>query len=271
MQPNQILQSDILDILFEGKNKAYGAYDLRKTYGNRITFALMIMITLILLFIIAGAISGKINRDPKLVRSIEIHESVLTKIKPYVRIAIPSFARQRPRVRTIRVTTPLVVKDILVKAPPPIMSQIETANIDVKTLEGIRDIGIVPTPAEIKGTNITTGPTKKTIDDGTFVPVEIEATFPGGPQAWQRYIQKAIMQHLNEFSNDDYGTCIVQFRVDEKGNVSDVQATTMKGSKLAEIAVNAIRKGPQWTPAVQNGRYVNAFRLQPVKLNNPND
>jgi periplasmic protein TonB len=51
--------------------------------------------------------------------------------------------------------------------------------------------------------------------------------------------------------------------------VSDVQATTMKGSKLAEVAVNAIRKGPKWIPAQQNGRMVNAYRLQPVTLTNP--
>ena len=47
------------------------------------------------------------------------------------------------------------------------------------------------------------------------------------------------------------------------------EATTMKGTKLAEVAVNAIRKGPNWTPAQQNGRYVNAYRLQPVTLTNP--
>ena len=271
MQPNQILQSDILDILFEGKNKAYGAYDLRKTYGNRINTALMIMIALILILIITSVISGKKNGDATLVPTIEIHESVLTKIKPNAKTPIPPPARQLSHVGTIRVTTPLVVKDLLVKAPPPTVAQIEIANIDVKTLEGSHDIGIIPTSSEIKGINTTAGPSKKAIEETTFVPVEIEATFPGGPQAWQRYIQKAIMQHLDEFSNDDYGTCIVQFRVDEKGNVSDVQATTMKGSMLAEIAVNSIRKGPAWTPAVQNGRYVNAFRLQPVTLNNPND
>ncbi|HEU5365127.1 MAG TPA: energy transducer TonB, partial [Hanamia sp.] len=63
----------------------------------------------------------------------------------------------------------------------------------------------------------------------------------------------------------------VRFIVDKTGTVSDVQATTMKGSKLAEIAVNAIRKGPKWTPAQQNGRFVNAYRLQPVTLQNPNE
>jgi protein TonB len=265
MLPNQILQSDILDIIFERRNKSYGAYNLRKTYGNRIKLALLITLALILLMVIIGTSTGRLNGVATKDRTIEIHESVLTKIKPYIKIAITRPARQRSQVATIADATPLVVKDILVKTPPPTIAQIETANIDVKTLEGTLDIGIVPMPADIKGINTTAESNKKAIDDGSFVPVEIEATFPGGPQAWQRYIQRAIVEHLDEFSNDDYGTCIVQFRVDEKGNVSDVQATTMKGSKLAEIAVNAIRKGPAWTPAMQNGRYVNAFRLQPLR------
>ena len=54
------------------------------------------------------------------------------------------------------------------------------------------------------------------------------------------------------------------FIVDKEGNVSSVEATTMKGTKLAEVAVNAIRRGPKWVPAQQNGRYVNAYREQPV-------
>ncbi|MEJ7675274.1 MAG: energy transducer TonB [Chitinophagaceae bacterium] len=60
------------------------------------------------------------------------------------------------------------------------------------------------------------------------------------------------------------GTCIVKFIVSKNERVSDVEAVTMKGSKLSEVAVNAIRKGPNWIPAQQNGREVNAYRLQPV-------
>ncbi len=60
------------------------------------------------------------------------------------------------------------------------------------------------------------------------------------------------------------GTCIVKFIVSKDGRVSDVEAITMKGSKLSEVAVNAIRKGPDWIPAQQNGREVNAYRHQPV-------
>jgi hypothetical protein len=60
------------------------------------------------------------------------------------------------------------------------------------------------------------------------------------------------------------------FIVDKSGKVSNVNATTMKGTKLAEIAIDAIKKGPNWIPAQINGRMVNAYRLQPVSLTDPN-
>ena len=74
---------------------------------------------------------------------------------------------------------------------------------------------------------------------------------------------------MDEFTESDYGTCIVKFIVDKSGKVSNVEAITMQGSKLAEVATNIIRKGPNWIPAQQNGRMVNAYRLQPVSLINP--
>lgn len=101
--------------------------------------------------------------------------------------------------------------------------------------------------------------------------MQIEASFPGGERAWQEYIQRAITLQLEEFSDKDYGTCVVQFIVDKTGKVSNVTAITVQGTKLAEIAVNTIRKGPDWTPAIQNGSYVTARRLQPVTLRNPNE
>ena len=82
-------------------------------------------------------------------------------------------------------------------------------------------------------------------------------------------MSKEIQRNTDEFTETDYDKCIVKFIVDKTGKVSQVEAITMKGTKLAEIATNAIRKGPDWIPAQQNGRYVNAYRLQPVTLNSP--
>jgi protein TonB len=177
-----------------------------------------------------------------------------------------------PPVATIKFTPPKVVKDEEVIKPSPEIKQIEEAKVDVKTVEGTKDLGIVAPPSDEKGTNVVAPPAEKKEDpDKVFTKVEIEAQFPGGPQAWTRYVTRAIQSQIDEFTDADYGTCVVRFIVDKTGTVSDVQATTMKGSKLAEIAVNAIRKGPKWTPAQQNGRFVNAYRLQPVTLQNPNE
>jgi protein TonB len=99
--------------------------------------------------------------------------------------------------------------------------------------------------------------------------VEIEASFPGGTQAWAKYISNAIRENINKFKRSDYGTCIIRFIVDTKGRVSDVEATTMKKSRLAKVAIEAISNGPRWNPAQQNGKYVNAYRVQPVILQAP--
>ncbi|MEO9020689.1 MAG: energy transducer TonB [Ginsengibacter sp.] len=273
MEANQILKSDILDIIFEGKNKAYGAYDLRKTYNKRISKALIAVVVLISLLLIANAIVNKLNEE-KTVMQVKTTETTLQQLKPDEPPPPPPPPPPKlpppPPVATIQFTPPKVVKDEEVIKPPPEVKQIEEAKIDVKTVEGTKDIGIVAPPTEEKGTGVVAAPVEKKEDpDKIFTKVEIEAQFPGGLAAWAKYVQRAIQSNADDFSESDYGTCVVKFVVDKSGNVSDVQATTMKGTKLAEVAVNAIRKGPKWTPAQQNGRYVNAYRLQPVTLVNP--
>ena len=273
MERNQILKSDILDIIFDGRNKAYGAYDLRKTYNKRITAALIGTIAMILLFLIGSAIANKLKSNENAVQ-LKTTETTLQKIKPDEPPPPPPPPPPKvpppPPVATIKFTPPKVVKDEEVIKPPPEVKQIEEAKVDVKTVEGTKDLGIVAPPTDLKGSNVVAAPAEKKEDpDKIFTKVEIEATFPGGLQAWSRYVSRAIQSHIDEFSESDYGTCVVRFIVDKTGKVSDVQATTMKGSKLAEVAVNAIRNGPNWVPAQQNGRYVNAYRLQPVTLQNP--
>ncbi|HEU5053165.1 MAG TPA: energy transducer TonB [Hanamia sp.] len=102
--------------------------------------------------------------------------------------------------------------------------------------------------------------------DSLFTREEKEASFRGGAQAWLRYITGKLTSNIDKFSEKDYGTCVVRFIIDTTGKVRDVQATTMKGTMLAYIAVEAIKNGPKWIPAMQYGRLVKAYRLQPVTL-----
>ncbi len=91
------------------------------------------------------------------------------------------------------------------------------------------------------------------------------ANFPGGDAAFKRYIQREIAKNLDELSKaGESGTCKVKFIVDKGGKVSQVEALTMKGSAFAKVVINAINRGPKWTPAMKNGDYVNAFCEQEI-------
>jgi protein TonB len=107
------------------------------------------------------------------------------------------------------------------------------------------------------------------IGDRTFSKVEVEVSFPGGPAAWVKYISKYINDNIQSLNKRDYGTCIVRFIVNKNGHTSDVEATNMKKSRLAKLVVETIENGPKWIPAQQNGRPVNAYRLQPVTVSDP--
>jgi protein TonB len=272
MEANQILQSSMLDILFDGKNKIYGAYDLRKTYNSRIKTALAAVLLLIGILSVISLLAERF-RDHGTHLAMNIPPTIVLKIP---RDKIKPVSIPKPiiptHVASVRVAIPVIVKSNEVMDPPPDVKQIENARIDLKTLAGDAYMeGIVNPPEEVRGTGVGAAPADhKTREDSVFVAVEIDAKFPGGPEAWQRYIQKAISSQLDEFAEGDYGTCTVKFIVDVTGRVSNVTALTMRGTRLAEISVNTIRKGPNWTPALQNGRFVNAWRVQPVTLLNPN-
>ena len=99
-----------------------------------------------------------------------------------------------------------------------------------------------------------------------FEKVEIEATFPGGDDAWRKYLERT----LNASVPVDHGapagtyTVIVQFVVGRDGNISDVKALTHHGYGMEQEVVRVIQRGPKWLSAIQDGRQVRAYRKQPV-------
>ncbi|HRQ49314.1 MAG TPA: N-acetylmuramoyl-L-alanine amidase, partial [Agriterribacter sp.] len=101
--------------------------------------------------------------------------------------------------------------------------------------------------------------------DKIFQKVETEAKFPGGEAAWQKYISSSIKDVIDSLQTENKaGTCVVQFIVDTEGNLSEVQPLTMQGTLFARTVTDAIKNGPKWIPAMQNGHKVKAYRKQPV-------
>lgn len=273
MNSAQILQSDILDIIFDGKNKLYGAYQLRKTYNNRIAGSLAMMGILVFVAILIRAVSGT-EKKTTAPGWIEVGETAFTDYKENeelkVKVRLPELKRPAD-VATVRFTDIRIAKSNEVVSPPPDVQQLKSARIGFETRRGVADDYINAPPEVPGGTKVIAGGTneKKDNSDVVVINVDIQASFPGGVTAWTKYVQKAIEKELDDFTDADFGTCIVKFIVDKEGKVSQVHATTMQGTRLAEVSVNAIRKGPRWIPAQQNGHYVNAYRTQPVTLRRP--
>ncbi|RYY39567.1 MAG: energy transducer TonB [Chitinophagaceae bacterium] len=262
MEANKILSADILDIVFENRNKEYGAYELRRAYNKRITTALLATAALLILGLVASFISKQLDNGPA---EIEVKDVQLEKIeqpeekKPEPPPPPPPKTEPPPKVEMTKFTPPKIVKDEEVKKEdiPPEVEKLEDTKIDVVNQEGVKQDVAVPPVDENKG--VVAAPKDETNYDQTFTKVEVDAGQPGN---WGSYLQRTL-QAPGDAPPGSY-TVRVRFVVDKEGNVSDVDALNDPGYGMAEEAVRAVKKGPKWTPAIQNGRQVKAYRTQPI-------
>lgn len=269
MEANKILQADILDIIFDGKNKQYGAYELRKSYSKRLSRALLIMGALILLVFI-GSVVAKVVADSD-TNNIDVVDTQMAEIKkdepaPPPPPPPPPVPPPPPEIKQVQFTPPKVVKDEEVKPDEKIEEIEEEAAISTKTVESDNTVQIVQAPVEDKGTQVVEVPKTDDDENKVFNKVEVEASFPGGEAAWRRYLQNNLDANTPIDNGAPEGTyqVIVRFIVSRDGSISDVVPETKFGHGMEAEAVKIIKKGPKWTPALQNGRNVNAYRRQPI-------
>ncbi len=274
MESNKILQSDVLDILFEGKNKEYGAYQLRKTYNRRLVRAIAGTIGIVLLVFLSSWITIHRHKD----KTGLLVDGTVNLAPPPAEPPQPAppppppppLKAPPPQIETKQFTPPKLVKeDVPEDEKPPIQDDLKDVKIGTVNQKGTIDDGTVagPTaPAGDGGKGVIEEPKKKD-DDGIVMVVEIESSFPGGLAAWQRFLNKNLRMPDDALNNEIQGTVIVQFIVDKEGNVSDVQAISgPEGGGLREEAIRVIKKSGKWVPAVQNGTHVKSYKRQPIKF-----
>jgi Gram-negative bacterial TonB protein C-terminal len=99
-----------------------------------------------------------------------------------------------------------------------------------------------------------------------FTKVESEAEFPGGSPAWIKYLQKNLKSNVAAENGAPVGkyTVIARFIVDKQGVVSAIKADTKLGYGMEQEVVKVISNSGKWQPAMQKGRPVNAYRIQPI-------
>jgi protein TonB len=261
MDVNKILSADILDIIFEGRNKSYGAYELRKTYNKRITYALVGMLVICLLLGISSVVanSAKKKAVEVIAQDVNLENMKQEEKKPEPPPPPPPPKQEPPKVEITKFTPPKIVKDEEVKEKDEIkeVEKLEDTKIGTVNQEGTKDEGIVAPPVET-GTGKVEAPKQEEDYDKVFTVVQIPAEFPGGLPAWTKYLERNLNRDLpvNNGAPPGKYTVVVSFIVDKNGGISEVQSENDPGYGTKDEAVRVIKKGPSWKPAVQNGRNV---------------
>ena len=261
MTNKEILQADLLDILFEHRNKLYGAYALRKTYSSRLGIALGVALSTVLLFILMSFINKKDERNEQkgyndivILRQLEIPPDEKKELEP------PPKAKQKPPVAEVDYQPPQIVPDNKVKETLPDLDDIDNANISDKNIEGDKPTGIANDKPESKGNGDVVA--KEPENNDPPLPSR-EPSFPGGPAAWLTFLQR----YLQAPADVEPGQRIevqVRFWIDVDGNVSRAEIIKSGGSAFDKEVLRVMKKMPKWEPALQAGRPIAVAYQQPV-------
>jgi periplasmic protein TonB len=150
MQANRILTADLLDIIFDERNKEYGAYDLRKNYQQRLGRSLLAMLLIVALLLIAYFLFGSMKSDSsRLLAGPDIKlDAVPPKDKKAEMIVPPPVKQEVLKIKTIQLTVPKIEENPPENERPPEIKEVENAKIATFTSDGKDDDGSITPPVD---------------------------------------------------------------------------------------------------------------------------
>ncbi len=273
MTNNEILKADILDILFEKRNKDYGAYAIRRDYDKRLLAALgaaLLVIFVLLLVVSSGRKNTLTSETPRKKEVVELREVIIPKEKPKE----PEPPKEQPKAKVQpkvvtkvakeKFTNKIEIKpDDKVKSPMPAIATLENKEIS-DTKETGKPANGIPVkkeePVVTNGTGNTIGTTEPVIN---FKPQETDPEFPGGPEALRRFLASNL-QTPSDMEDGEKKTVLIRFRVDKDGSVNTFEIITSGGGEFDREVVRVCKRMPRWMPAIQNGINVPVNYVLPV-------
>lgn len=251
------------DIVFEHRNQAYGAYDLRKSYPAALRKALIIGSVLFLLLFLLPTIFAHLR--PKVEYSER--EIVLEEFSPPVdektEPVVPPPPVEKPQVNMVRNFTPEVLTEVEDETPPPPVEAFKNAVSGPETVDGTTDAPEIVAPPEDAAPDAKAAVVEAESEIMGFNVVEIQPQFPGGMDELARFIGKNLRYPSNAAKMGIQGKVYISFVVQTDGSISDVMAQKGIGFGCDEEALRVIRAMPTWKPGSQSGRRVR------VKFNMP--
>lgn len=249
------------ELVFEHRNKAYGAYTLRKNYNKRLT---LIMASMILAFVLGSLTMFIIRNLPK--EEIEApkgsDKTWTVQPPPKDLPPPPPTTPPPPPLEKMTAFIPPVIEDDPVTDPVPTQDQLEDTKAGDKTQDGSDENFDPPQPSDDTPKQIDTKP--EPIE--TFV--EEEADFPGGFAEMAKFINDNIDYPQEAIDLGIKGRVTVRFVVEKDGRISNVSvATPLAGCKACDkAAVKVVEKMPSWKAGKNGGREVRTWVTLPVKF-----
>jgi protein TonB len=263
MTSNEILKADVLDIIFDNRNKQYGAYALRKNYNFRMGMALgLAFSSTALVFLLINpshspALSSAPAKTEYEVLAVQLpEEQPQIETPPPVRPAQQTPAAQQKFINKFRITDSRFVD------PGPTHIDLSKTAIGDVTTDGpaVSHIFVAPPnsgPGDGRDIQAPVQP------EAPFVVREQAAHFPGGMDAWLDFLRKNLWTP-ESLEPGEKRTVIIRFQVSPQGEVTGFEVVQSAGSTFDKEVIRVLKKMPKWMPAIQNGHPVSVSFTQPV-------
>ncbi|WP_317899162.1 energy transducer TonB [Aurantibacillus circumpalustris] len=248
---NNVTLDERNDIVFEGRNQSYGAYELRTNYNKRVTYIVggMILFSLALLGL------KKVMDRPKteaIAETIKVEQIDLTPPPPVdEQPPPPPPPPPPPMVEMVKFTPPVIKDDAVEEEPQKLQEEVKETQVGVKDQEGEQ---IIAPPS------VDVGPGEPAAPE-IFTIVEEQAEFPGGIAAMMKFMQQNTQYPNMAREAGISGKCFLKFVVNETGSISNVEI--LKGvpgcPDCDKEAIRVVKSMPKWKPAKMTGRAVKCY------------
>ncbi|SHL22329.1 energy transducer TonB [Flavobacterium saccharophilum] len=257
-----IIKNQWLDIVFEGRNKIYGAYELRKSNGKTTVKALIIG-SIIFSFAVAAPLIASFLPDSgeeEVDNNVKIATVKLPPKKEEVKPNQPPPPPPPPKVDQVKFTKPVVAKAEEVTEDPPKIEELKDKKVGAETIKG--DPDAVLTVDEPVGTG-----TAAVVEEDNQVyntaGIEVKPDFPGGIEKFYKFVGNNYKTPEEEGLK---GKVYVTFVVEKDGSLTDIKVLRDIGYGTGAEAIRVLKKCPKWTPGEQNGKKVRVLYSLPITI-----
>lgn len=277
MSKIDLISNEWTDLVFEGRNQAYGAYKLRKGTAKRNVWALIIVGLAAALLYLGLQLQKMAEANKKVENTQAVELAKLNTEKKEAKVEKKEIIKQEPEKvveqvkSSVKFTAPIIKKDSEVKEEDEIkLDEVQKSDkaVGAFTVEGNDEVGgaVLKAKEDIAAPE----PPKHVVEETKiFTVVEQMPMYPGGDAALMGYLRDNIKYPTVAAENGVQGRVVVGFVVERDGSITDVNILRGVDPSLDREAMRVVKSMPRWNPGKQNGSAVRvkfqvpvSFRLQ---------